>query len=1017
MTKSPMTEALDRLTVDQINRQYTDGKLTAKERMQLVRAKARHTLDGTLAEEGFAKAILTQTIHHLNEGWERYKEAVAHEVGIVTGAEKPGSIGQEAAKAGAGMLGGVQMVWSAISAIGEVSGQQIENTALNLGASPGVARVLNHFTNYVAVPFFPTGIVAKGAGKAIQTGAKVLASKKAVPAVAQDSEKIVAQLFSEGLKAEGQTEAAKRVVQAAPSAMAIPRPFSIKEQFLEDATRFKAEMQGLSATQSHEATAKLAGELGLTLDDLKQLLPHVAVNEAEMYGYLKALEPILGRTREAALTVARGGDDAAVNTFGQLMSEIYTVLPKFRGAEITAGRSVEILKETPPAKKLTDLLLEMQPEAMAAGDFKGAMQTLAEDFLALPTEKAKVLAVQAQSGLWPQLREAYINLLLPFAFIPSFVGNSIAAGQSILERAAGGMFSLDPQKGVVGKEAFYLAKGMMLATGDAIKAFGRAFKEMTPEQIGRLDYMPGSIPGVLGRIIRTPTHAVAGMDDAFKMLSRRGSMYAEAIRDGEHAGLTGKAMGDFVERRLMYPTQAMQKTAEEFATTQTFQNELGGMAKALKQAVQYGPGILYFTFMKSPMNLVKYGWDRIPGLQLLSKQLYKDIAGRGAKADEAMGRLTISSLQANFIWELAKEGYMTGSGPADPAMRKAWLATHEPYSMYTKEGWKPYTNQDPATTPFGIVADMSQLADSLDGDTAEQFGMAAAFVVMRNMADKTWWPNLSTMVDAVQNISHGQPATQQFKKIVASPFVTVATGGPIGGRIKSMIDPVSRDARSFVDMVMAKTPYYSQTMPPVTDAFGDPQTPPQPVFGSWFGLLSPLWPKKKPLTEDRVKLEADRLKVRMPTFGWSLGGSVRENADIREMQPGDKIGTGLTVQEHAAGVELFRRHLRHPDDGIEAALLDTKEYQDAPNALKTERYEGFVAEAMQSAKEELPYVKPEIGKKLLKSEATSLLPQLPPEDREAAASSYAESLNLFDGMAQETRDALLKYGILNEGEE
>lgn len=1028
MTKSPMTEALDRLTVQQVDRMYTDGKLTAKERMTLIREKARHTLDGKLAEEGFARAILTQTIQRANEGWEAYKQAIAHELGVVTGKEPLQSPTEELKNAGKGALGAIGMVFSAINAIGEVSGQQIENTARNLGASPGVARVLNHFVNYVAVPFFPVGKAVQVGAKGVQAASRLTkgaqkASKAA--SVTKEADAAAGQLLSEGLKAEGSDDAVQAtrrlfdiVDQPAASGVtaATKIPLSIREQFLADAATFKDEMAGLSATQSHEATAKMAERLGLTLDDLKELLPHTAVNEAEMYGYLKALEPVVQRTREAAVAVVRGGDEAAVNTFAQQMSEFYSVLPKFRGAEITGGRSVEILKERPPAKALSNLLLDMEPEAMAAGDFTGAMKTLAEDFLALPAEKAQVLAVQAHSGLWPKLREAYINLLLPFAFIPSFVGNSIAAGQSILERAGAGAFSIDPQKGVAMKEAYYLSKGMTLAVGDAIKAFGKEFKQMTTEQIGRLDYQPGAIPGALGRFIRIPTHAVAGMDSAFKTLNMRGSYYAEALRDAEHAGLTGKALGEFIQRRVTYPTQTMRRNAEELATTNTFQNELGGAAKAFKNVLQYGPGILYFTFMKSPINLIKYGWERTPGLNLLSKELYKDIAGGGVKADEAIGRLTISSLQAMFIWNLAKEGYLTGSGPVDPNMRAAWLATHEPYSIYTKEGWKPYSNQDPATTLFGVVSDMSQIWDQLDEGTAEQLGMAASFAIMRNMADKTWWPNLSTLIDATQNIAHGQSPGQQLKKVALSPLVTVATGGPIGGRIKNIIDPVRRDARSFTDMVMARTPYFSKDMPALRDRFGDVQEVPQPVLGSWFGLLSPLWPKKKALTDDRVKLEADRLKVRMPSFGWSLGGSVRDATDIREMQPGDKVGVGLTIHERDAGLELYRRHLRHKEFGIEAGLLDTPEYQEAPVALKTELFEEFVNDAMRSAREELLSVKPDIGKRLLRSEASSLLPQLQPEDRGEAASAYQESIDLFDGMAQETRDAMMKYGILTEEE-
>src|SRR3972149_6448210 len=112
----------------------------------------------------------------------------------------------------------------------------------------------------------------------------------------------------------------------------------------------------------------------------------------------------------------------------------------------------------------------------------------------------------------------------------------------------------------------------------------------------------------------------------------------------------------------------------------------------------------------------------------------------------AIGRLTLAHLQAYFISEMVKEGYITGSGPIDPALRNVWLVTHQPYSVRSKEGWIPITNLEPASTPFGLVADFTQIMDQLDGPTAEQGAMASVFTIMQNFADKTWWRTLSDVV-------------------------------------------------------------------------------------------------------------------------------------------------------------------------------------------------------------------------------------------------------------------------------
>lgn len=1023
MAEKTTKQMLTELTAHEIARSYHDGEITAKVRNQLMRAKARNTIESVLEDDGFAKAILTQSVKHLQEGWDNYLEAWNQQAEIGTEGGKPFTVGNELKIAGKALWGETQMVTSALTAIGEVAGAQVEKTALGLGASPGVARVLNIATEWVAVPFFPMGRTVRGLAGVVQKGAKQVAAHGVAKAAAsaQKTEAIAKTVIAEGMKAEGAVKPAALLTSekvSATAAMEI-RPSTVYDRFAEAFQRFSGEMATVTATQTHEQTMALAAKLGYTVDDLANLAAHQGLNERQIAAYLMAIkEPSLEAFRLAQL--AKGGDEAAMNAFTSHVTDLFNVMAKFRGAEVTAGRTVEILKEPPPIKKMTDLLLEWSPDQVAAGDLKGAMQTLAEDFSALGEnmaeggKKVTQLVTQVHGGVWEQAREAYINLLLPFAAVPSFLGNSIAIGQSLAERAASGVFSLNRKTGVVMSEADALSKGMFFAMGDAVKVFGQTFKKMTPEQIGRLDYQPGAIPGALGRLIRTPTTLVAGTDNLFKTLSTRGSYYAQAIREGQQAGLDGAALGRFIERRITIPTKAMQAEASEFALTNTFQNELGGLAKSLKGILQYGPGVLYFPFMKSPINLVKYGWDRLPGFQLLSTQLYKDIAAGGVKADEAIGRLTISQLQAMFVWNLAKEGYLTGSGPVDPAVRAVWKTTNEPYSINTKEGWRPFVNQDPATTPIGIIADMAQISDQLDEMTGQQMMMAATYTIMQNMAQKSWWPNFATMVEALGNVAHGQPAGQQLKRMALAPLTTVATGGPIGTRVKQILDPVTRDARLWTDMIMAKTPYFSKTMPPVRDAFGDPVTPPQPLVGSWFGVLSPLWPKQRVHTSDWVKETATNLSVKASPLPWSMGGKVEDDWDINAPRPDDRFGAALTVEERETWWQIYRARIRDPKNGLEATYKGNPDFEDAPKPLQTQLIEDFIAGAKSASAMQTQLVRPDLGKKILRSQGEAALSLLPPADRPEASATITESLDSFDELSAEERDNIMRYGVYGE---
>lgn len=1163
MADPTLNETLKSLTVDQINEEYRSHQITAAARNKLMLAKAHVTMAEKLSNDGYLKAVLTETVKNVQEGWENLK------TGLVV---KPGEVPdtKHAIKA---LWGGIQILSSAFTALGEVNGQEAENLALYLGASPGVARVMNFAAN-TGTQIFPVGKLNQVFVKGVQALQKATKGTKVVAgaAKAEDAALFAKMAIEEGLKVEGATDAAT-VVAGATMGSAVKQPWemtkaewkstrsienavqengaklssqisqgnpgysieilgkenknvsavvyrdeqgiargavsrgedgslmvyvepefrrkgiaeglydfadkhgfdlsqsgqatskaaagfvhkrlvrkalsegkpvppnvladypdleklfpsarvgnnSIAEQFAADYAKFHAEVSAFTVTQTHEQTAKMAKKLGLTLDDLAQVVPGTALNERQMYAYLKALDPQVDKLNTLARQAKALGTEAAENLFMQHKSEMFPLLQNFRFAETTTGRAVEILKLEPDVKNLTNSMLEhFNPEAMASGDRRGAIQTLIDNVIALDDAKnLKAATVQGQSlwgkwtdTAWPMIREGYINLLLPFAFIPSFVGNSIAAAQSVLERKAAGMFSTS-KTGVVGDEAWHLMQGLKFSTADFMGSFKKAFYRGGPSEVGRLDVKPGAIPGVLGSVIRTPTNDVMFMDDIFKRHLKRASYYGDAIRLGRQEGLTGEALGGAVTRRVMHPTEDMMTTAKAFAEENTFQNELGRIAGTVKTVLQYGPVILFFPFMKSPINLVKNVWNRTPGLQLLSHQLYKDIGEGGAKADLAMGRLIMSQLQAHFVYQLAQEGFLTGSGPTDAGARKVWLATNEPYSVKTKSGFVPFANMDPATGQLGLIADFTQIMASLDSPTAEQATMAVTLSVVRDLLDKTWFPNVSTMIEVIQDIHRGAQVENKFGKLLAAPIVTVATGGPIGGRVRSMIDPVRREARGVIDSIGAKLPYFSKDHPPVRDAYGDPITPPQPIGGTFFGAFSPLWPKEKEQTTDRVKLEGEKIGAKIPPVPWSIGGTAPDGFDIRTFDPTAKVGVGLTAQERDDWQEFYRQTLRDPENGIEKQVLDNPDYQEQTPAMKAKMFEAFLSAAMTKAETASQLKHPDIGIKLLNAQGTSILPLLNKQDQEDAQQTVTESISLFKSLPPDVLENFMKYGDLS----
>jgi hypothetical protein len=1046
MAEPTRTERLERTTPEAIEEAYRRGYITAASRDKLLREKARTTVAGLLEEKGFFGAVFAQTMKNLQAGWDNLKEAAIR--------EPTSEARTELYFTGLAVWGEIQVLTSAFAAVGEVTGQVAENWALRAGASPGLARVINIATD-VGTGVVPVGGAVRSGAKGVQAigkrvGAKT-AAKAAVAEGAKASQTIAAKALADGLAVEGAETAAKVVTEATQAAVkpatqvaegaareageattkaapeaavgaraAAEATETVQEVFARDLGTFQQQMAKVTATQAHEQTARLAAKLGLNLEDLRNVIPGQALDEKQMFAYLKALEPQIDRLIELARAAVTEGTEAATNALARHASEVFTVAPIFRGAEVTAGRAVEILKETPPMKRLTDLLMGWDPEAIAKGDFQGAMRTLAEDLVALGDDKAKLTQmVTASHGFWqrmgerwwPMAREFYTNLLLarPITWTRQMVGNAVAGGTRMVERELAGWLSIDEAKGAVRGEGWYDFKGRMLALGNGIKAFGDSFRNVSPEEAQRLDFLPHRIPGLLGRITNIPGDIVRGIDNTTRALARNGEYYATALRDGTHQGLTGKALAEFVARRVTHPTQAMMESGEHVAKADAFMSELGVFGERAQRFLQHGPLALYWPFHRSGVNLVKWGWDRTPGLQLISAKLYRDILEGGPAADMAIARLTLSNNIALFVFGLAQEGLITGGGPVDPSLRRSWLATHEPYAARGKDGWVPISNAaEPGTTPIELIADLAEILNQLDEPTAAQTATAIVLTIFRDLANNTWWRTLSDLTDIAQSATYGDPISEKTMRVVAGPLINVTTGGPLGAAIARAEDPIRRETRGFLDQVRARVFGYSKDLPALKDGYGDPVLPPQALGGPWVGIASPL--AFRPEEKDRIKQEGARLQVRPPRFGWTMGGAVPDEFSLREPRPGDRLGVELTPQQRDRRIQHYRALLRHPDQGLERQLLENPLYRNQPRALQREMYQSLMSDYWQTAGELLLLENPALGKKVLESEAARVAPLLQREEQDALQEQLRETINLYDTLPPEQRENLLRWG-------
>lgn len=1044
-----MANPLEDISVEDINQSYRDGYRSATDKNNLLRMKAELTVGQMLDQKGYLGAILERTVQHLNEGWDNLKEAATH--------DPSESTLKNFKAAGQAFWGQIQMLTSLMNAFGEVNGAGAEKLALWAGAPPGLAKVINIGVD-VGSGFVPVGTAARSFAKGVQGIAKASAAKgvakaaeataAAAAAEAKQAEKIVQDAIEAGLKADGVVVTAKEPAfvseevikrgkeflaqqegQAAKAAEGFVGPLSPQEEFFKSLQKYRREMAGITETKTHAMTLAEANKLGIHLDDLQNLIPGTALKEAEMAAYLKALDdPVANLTALAKQTIE--GVDGAGELFTKQLMEFFHYSPKFRAAEVTAGRSVEILKETPPMKAITDMMMGWAPEALAKGDFKGAMETIAEDIVAMSEKSGALKAFQINAAQTVQahgfkrfnevVREVYYNVLLsrPLTSVRNFVGNLYAAADLTAERALGSMFSVNKKSlydraNPMSNEAMYQFNGYLAGIGDGLTAYGNAFKQIGTEA-GKMDFVPHKIGGWLGRVINAPGDNLRGMDGFFKAILQKGDLYAQASSQGLQRGLRGSELADFVARRTSLPTTEMVEQAKAFAQYGTFQNDLGVIGSKLQSLAQAGPLWTLFPFMKTPINLTKFAWNRMPGTSLLSKSLYEDIKAGGARADMAIGRLTLANLSGMFMFGLAQQGLFTGGGPADPQLKRSWLGDHQPYSFKVGSKWIQIPQLDPATTPAFIIADFAEAMNQMDDPTAEQTATSLMLSGTRDIIDKSYWQTFGDLNELVSSARAGEEPGKGAVSIAVGPALTATTLGPNVQAAARMYDPVRREARSFVDMWRQRIPGLSKDLPPTRDGYGDPILIPQALGNTWLGFISPF--TASDVETDDMKKEGARLQVKLPQFPYSIGaGKVRDDFDIRTAQPGDPVPVEITPQQRDRWQVIYRNIIRGKDTGWEA-IKNTEQYQTAEYALQRQMFMSFLANARSDSEKIMLAEDPELFKKSLNATAGAVLPLVPKMQRSDVEQQFTESLDMFHGLTDEQQNNLMKYGILDSGE-
>lgn len=202
----------------------------------------------------------------------------------------------------------------------------------------------------------------------------------------------------------------------------------------------------------------------------------------------------------------------------------------------------------------------------------------------------------------------------------------------------------------------------------------------------------------IGFLQSVPMRALAAGDEivgntvARMALHKEASVYAKTrtleLRelgktDQEIREVLVKEISDFVNTQPadIYASTKEVKDLIQFTykwdRTKTLDRFYGNVNDMLNQ-----PMIRFFTpFANTLTKIVDQTASRIPGMNFISPQFYKDIGRGGKYTDRAISRLVVGGTAIGMGYEHAINGKITGSGPNDFTQKAALLKT----------GWQPYS--------------------------------------------------------------------------------------------------------------------------------------------------------------------------------------------------------------------------------------------------------------------------------------------------------------------------------------
>jgi len=467
--------------------------------------------------------------------------------------------------------------------------------------------------------------------------------------------------------------------------------------------------------------------------------------------------------------------------------------------------------------------------------------------------------------------------------------------------------------------------------------------------------------GKLLTLNRIPTRMLTAADTYFKNLEYRSELYAQAYRETVKKIRLGELEFDdasaYLADAIVNPSEASVKAAYDAAHYVTYQTRLNTKSDHISKL---GAGLqniknksgwfswlsnYYLPFVQTPTNIATFVSERTPGLNLLLKSFYEDIAAGGARKQLALTKLKVGSQFYMATAPLGALGYNYGSGPNLKTKGKGTLKQTLGYQDKTIQipyGDKmlqiKYEGGDPFAMMFAQSADLGRLGIDIYRDptewqkyTALAIGMTLSFG--ENLINSTYMQGANQALEDFQLFKYGfeneklGEATLQWGKQVGAKFMPGSGFLKFGSKVLGVNDNYKKIAIEFDELLQRNI--YENNLKRDYDLRGRPLQK--------YGYFTTR-PKQDPLDQ-----ELEKVNPTITPFSRKINVSLGPKG-VKETFPVTLESDELSFLKYSAGkISDFRLN----------NLIKNPAYKNAPAWLKGQLIEKEVQESRKLARQQL----------------------------------------------------------------